>query len=199
MTGDVDTSAQGEAHLQRPLFPRSRQMCLSGKPSVSLAWHRFNAHTPKKCDHFGMAEEPPLRRRRARHELVLSGAARVAARKRVLVSVLLGVSWAVACVAAWVIGVIVTADLAGAARPGRTFWQGSGALGVGTGCLLLATAMGNQIFIRRYGRRHPRFYNQPSRFLNNQTISQALRFNRSIVILLVVVIVLCLWLSHQYG
>jgi hypothetical protein len=146
-----------------------------------------------------MAEEPPLRRRRARHQLVLSGAARVTARKRVLVSVLLGASWAVACVAAWVIGVDLIVTLAGAARPGRTFWQGSGALFVGTDCFSLAIVMGNSIFIRRYGHRHPRFYYQPSGFLNKRTISQALRFNRIIVILLVLVIVLCLWLSHQYG
>jgi hypothetical protein len=117
-----------------------------------------------------------------------------------MVSVLLGVSWLAASIAAFMIGYNVT-GVSGTARPGAPRWQqpGTGALLVGASCAALAFIVGAEISLLRDRRRHPSARYRPLRLSRHYTIPEALRHNAWISILPVLLIVLGLWLRHRYG
>jgi hypothetical protein len=141
-----------------------------------------------------MAEQLPTPDRGARHARPPSSpGARV-------VSVLLGVSWFGATIAAFAIGFIVT-GVSGTARPGSPGWQqpGTGAGLVGACCAFFVFLVGAQISLVRDSRRHPLRRLRPLRSSRAYTIPEALRHNALLSILVVPGLALGLWLRHRYG
>ena len=140
-----------------------------------------------------MTEQLPAPGRGARHARPSSPRAR-------LVSVLLGVAWVAAPIAAFAIGYNVT-GVSGTARPGSHTWPqpGTGATLVGACCAYFAFAVGGEINLVREFRRHPRRRWRPLRSSRVWTIPEARRQNARTAILVVPGIALGLWLRHRYG
>lgn len=141
----------------------------------------------------GMPEQSPSARPRARHELPTSPHSWV-------VSALLGVSWLAAVIAAFAIGYGVTGE-SGTSRPGMPSWQepGLGAALVGASAALMAFLAGAQISLLRDRRLHPYRRYRTSHGRESYTISQSLRRNPRVLLLLVPMALLGLWLRHRYG
>jgi hypothetical protein len=99
-----------------------------------------------------------------------------------VVSVLLGVSWFAATIAAFPIGFMVT-----------------GVALVGGCCAIFVFFVGAQISLARDSRRHPLRRLRPLRSSRAYTIPEALRHNALISILVVPGLALGLWLRHRYG
>jgi hypothetical protein len=149
------------------------------------------------CD---MSDPGPARSHgRARHE-------RPTPRRVLIVAVMLGLSWFVACLAAFVVGFGLTGTT-GATRPDLPFWKepGTGAFLVGVSAAALVFTAGAQISVLRERRRHPNPRYQYIRSTGfpfdtrHYTARQALRKNTRAPLIFVAVGALGLWLRHRYG
>jgi MFS family permease len=117
-----------------------------------------------------------------------------------VVSVLLGVLWFVASIAAPVIGFVVT-GVSGSERQGPLPWQqpGAGAALVGWCCFLFVFGVGAQISLVREFRRHPGRRVRPRGSSRAYMIPELLRRNVLISILMIPGIAVGMWLRHRYG
>jgi hypothetical protein len=117
-----------------------------------------------------------------------------------VVSVLLGVSWFAAVIAASLIGYVVTGEVP-TSRPGMPGWQepGLGAALVGASAGILVFLLGAQISLLRDRRYHPNRRYSTRWGSQSYTIQETLRRNLRVLPILVPLAILGLWLRHRYG